>query len=185
MGSLPPITPRQRILHRCIYVSLGLSLIIFALSMVFLGLLSFFLSIVAFAFTLAFNITMLVYKNKEDKIRYVSDPGDNAPIALDQVGSQPSSHPPSSRAHIPAICRLPTIISSFVISAFWLAAFGVLVYWVVNFYKFEPSDDEYKMLGATYAEVVLVFLEAALVVFIGITALKERNQLLSNVSGRA
>ncbi|KAH6869454.1 hypothetical protein BKA70DRAFT_1357834 [Coprinopsis sp. MPI-PUGE-AT-0042] len=108
------------------------------------------------AFTLVFTVTLLFTSAQNRK----------------------GTRPPAGKHHLPALCRKPTIVAAYAITIGWLAAFSVLVYFQVDFWKLEPSEQEWHLRGLGIAEAMLAVSNAGMFVLIGVLCGRERNEEL-------
>ncbi|KAH6883760.1 hypothetical protein BKA70DRAFT_1341424 [Coprinopsis sp. MPI-PUGE-AT-0042] len=108
------------------------------------------------AFTLVFTVTLLFTSAQNRK----------------------GTRPPAGKHHLPALCRKPTIVAAYAITIGWLAAFSVLVYFQVDFWKLEPSEQEWHLRGLGIAEAMLAVSNAGVFVLIGVLCGRERKEEL-------
>ncbi|TFK19824.1 hypothetical protein FA15DRAFT_674094 [Coprinopsis marcescibilis] len=101
------VSPQALKLRALLFATIGLSVLIFALSMVHGGALSIFLAPVTGVFTLIFSITLGVLTHKDI-------------VRLEKGGPRPDD----STRYL-AISRIPSIVINFVLFILWLATLGV------------------------------------------------------------
>ncbi|TFK18995.1 hypothetical protein FA15DRAFT_674816 [Coprinopsis marcescibilis] len=100
------VTSRAKSLLGLLYTSLALSVLAFALSLVNLGVLSLFLTPVMGILTLIFTLTLVILTHKDfKKIRKGTFPEPRGLIA---------------------VCRVPTIVITFILVVPWIAATGLV-----------------------------------------------------------
>ncbi|KAH6886095.1 hypothetical protein BKA70DRAFT_1123270, partial [Coprinopsis sp. MPI-PUGE-AT-0042] len=134
------------------------AILAFACSLsIYLGYLSFFLTPIMLAFTLIFTVTLLFISAQNRK----------------------GTRPPAGKHHLPALCRKPTILAAYAITIGWLAAFAVLVYFQVDFWKLEPSEQQWHLRGLGIAEAMLAVSNAGMFVLIGVLCGKERKEVMT------
>ncbi|KAH6907395.1 hypothetical protein BKA70DRAFT_1285623, partial [Coprinopsis sp. MPI-PUGE-AT-0042] len=157
-----PSTPhhtsqRVKLIRRALYGVLLGSILAFACSLsTYLGYLSFWLTPAMLGTTLIFTVTLLFTS------------------AQNRAGTRP----PAGKHHLPALCRKPTIVAAYAITIGWLAAFSVLVYFQVAFWKLEPSEQEWHLRGLGIAEAMLAVSNAAMFVLTGVLCGRERKEEL-------
>ena len=150
-------TPRVKMIRRCLYAALTGGILAFACSMsIFLGYLSFFLTPIMLAFTLIFSVTLL-FTSSQNKL-----------------GTRPNA----GKHQLPSLARKPTMIAAYAIAAGWLAAFGVIVYFLVDFYKLEPSERQWNLKGLTVAEAILAVSNAGVMILTGVLCASERKEAM-------
>jgi hypothetical protein len=150
-----PATKRINLIRRTLYASLTGSLLAIACSLsIYIGYLSFFLTPVTTFVAFVYTITLLATSAENLK----------------------GTRPPAGKHHLPALCRKPTIVFAYVISVGWLAAFGTLVYFQVDFWKLEPSERQWQLRGLSIAEMMLAVSNAGMMVMTGVLCTKERKE---------
>ncbi|TFK23036.1 hypothetical protein FA15DRAFT_670957 [Coprinopsis marcescibilis] len=152
-----PATPRTQTIIRILYALLGISVPLFVISMLFLGVVSLWISPVTTVLTAIYSITVLVLHYKRRK----------------------------HASAFPTVGRTPTIFFAFLFALAYLAAMGVVLFVVVQVAaQLEdtatslgvslPNSADDILRGLGIAEIVLIATQVGLLTSVGVLGLKER-----------
>ncbi|KXN83862.1 hypothetical protein AN958_00942 [Leucoagaricus sp. SymC.cos] len=153
----------SRRIDRLIYASFVLAWVIFACSMVELGMFSCWLSEVGLAFVSIHHSIVLAHRAKLRKLSLESNSLSKLPV--------------------PVSSRISMILFALFTGVVYTAAVGVVITWlfyIMNGFLEVGWHDRYV---ATFVEVVLLGFQAPLVINIAVWSLKERRAVLGNTGG--
>jgi hypothetical protein len=151
----------MRAIQILLWTSLGVSLIIFALSMVFLGAFSIFIAPCSVAVTLAYLVTLLALSTR-DRRRSRAARINNVPLV-----------PLKGSALLPSVCRMPSIVFGILLAVLWVVSFS-LTAWITS--VFSNGGDwgiNTHLLPVTYVDIVFQGIQVG-VVTLSALCLKER-----------
>lgn len=175
--SLPP---RPLLIQRLLWTTVALCCIIFALSMVLLGWSSVQLSPTCAGLTAVFAGTLLGLSwrhntRKDPELAKESRKSGEGPQGSAVAGPLPLP----THLHLPPVCRAITISLVIFLCLPWLAAFGTSVTMII--FSSSPDSgmqyirDHLNRLPATYIEMGLMIVQAAILIWLAVLCTKERS----------
>lgn len=169
------ISPRARVIQRLLWTSLALTVLTFAMSMVFFGSLSLFIALAGVGLCLIYDITLLALTTKERRLQGQGSEGG--------VAARPNSYPPSQHTFpspgtpLPCALRKPSIISAMFIVVVWLASLSILFYFLSYWDGLEL--DQPGLLAVPILEVIFTTLHVGVLVTYIVQSWKERRNWIT------
>lgn len=169
------ITPRARVIQRLLWTSLALTILTFAMSMVFFGFMSLFIALAGVGLCLIYDITLLALTAKE---RRIAAQGSEA----DTIAARPNSYPPSTNTQspkrpLPCTLRKPSIIVAFFLVVVWFGSLGVLLYFLAYWYSMEVETPG--ILAVPILEVIFTISHIGVLGTYVVQTWKERRKWIS------